>query len=161
MKNDFCSICGNKLTLKEVGDEGLVPYCLNCNRPIFNHNSLCVILMIENELNQLMVIKQSYGFQKFVLVAGYVKYMATVEETIRDEVFEETGQIVDDFSFFKSIVHEKSDNLMLAFHVNVKMRLIKISKELSFATWMNIDEAIDALKEASLAYGLVKEYYGK
>ena len=35
MKFTYCPDCGTALTPKEIGDEGLVPYCTRCKKPLF------------------------------------------------------------------------------------------------------------------------------
>lgn len=35
MRFTYCPYCGEKLTKKEIGDEGLVPFCEKCNVPLW------------------------------------------------------------------------------------------------------------------------------
>lgn len=158
MKNNYCPICGTKLIGKEIGDEGIVPFCEACSRPIFNYYSTCVILIVENEDHEIAIIEQSYGFRKPVLVAGYVKYEATIEDTIRDEVSEEINQEVIDFTFLKSFLQKTRENLMLGFHVNVKKKPFVLSDELLTAKWCSYQEALDLLKDSTIALELLKLY---
>lgn len=158
MKNNYCPKCGNLLVPKLIEDEGLVPFCNNCSEPIFNYCNTCVILICENELHEICVIEQSYGFKKPVLIAGYVKYRSTVEETIIDEVKEEIGLDVLDYKFLKSFVQESKDNLMLGFHVSVRKDTLKLSNELSKAGFYSYNEALELLKDSKIAYELLKYY---
>lgn len=32
----YCPHCGTKLTGKEIGDEGIIPYCEKCSVPLGN-----------------------------------------------------------------------------------------------------------------------------
>ncbi|WP_275935262.1 hypothetical protein [Abyssisolibacter fermentans] len=33
MLHNYCSVCGDKLIEKTIGDEGLLPFCSTCNIP--------------------------------------------------------------------------------------------------------------------------------
>jgi len=71
MKFTYCPHCGTKTTLKEIGDEGMIPYCETCNIPLFPMFSTCVLSVVMNELHEAALIQQSYGTPRFVGVAGY------------------------------------------------------------------------------------------
>ena len=45
MKFTYCPDCGTKLIQKEIGDEGLMPYCENCKKPFFEMFSTCIIAL--------------------------------------------------------------------------------------------------------------------
>ena len=49
MKFTYCPDCGTKLIQKEIGDEGLMPYCENCKKPLFDMFSTCIIALVVNE----------------------------------------------------------------------------------------------------------------
>ena len=74
MRFTFCSDCGTRLIPKEIGDEGEVPYCTNCERPLFDMFSSCIIVLVVNEKNEAALLKQSYLSQRYyTLVSGYMK----------------------------------------------------------------------------------------
>lgn len=153
----YCPECGGLLTKKEIGDEGLVPFCTACNRPFFNVSYPCVILAVINEKNEVCVIKQSYGRDMFVLVAGFVKFSENVEMTIKEEVKEEIGQEVIDFAYVKSYFQASRENLMLGFLARVKETKLILSSELKEASFVCIDEAIKRLQNANIALDLLLE----
>ena len=49
MRFTYCPDCGTKLIQKEVGDEGFMPYCDNCKKPLFDMFSSCIIALVANE----------------------------------------------------------------------------------------------------------------
>ena len=49
MKFTYCPDCGTKLIQKEIGDEGLVPWCECCNKPFFDMFSTCIIALVADE----------------------------------------------------------------------------------------------------------------
>lgn len=155
MKASFCPYCGDKLILKEIGDEGFVPYCPCCYKPIFNMAYTCVIVAVFNELNQVCVIKQSYGNKNFRLISGFVKMKDSLEETVIKEVNEEIGQTVVSLKYIKSFYQEKNENLMCGFMVKVNMKELKLSNEVSYAHFVDVNEALAELKDAKIAHELL------
>ncbi len=161
MKMIYCPTCGKLLTSKEIGDEGFVPWCDNCQKGVFDIAYPCVILIVENEYKEICVIEQSYGHKKPVLVAGFVKYGSDVETTIKEEVLEEIGHEVLEYKYLYSYFQENRGNLMLGFICHVKKKEFILSKELSSALWATYDEALDLLKNSTIALKLLKVYLGK
>ena len=157
MKHNYCPTCGEKLILKNTYDDGLVPFCQNCNKFIFDSASPCVILLITNEFDEVCIIRQSYGTERPVLVAGYVKCDQTVEDTIINETFEEIGQDVESWTYINSYYYEKNQNLMLGFYVKVKQKEFKLSKELKNASWENVENAAFLLSGATIASKLLED----
>ena len=73
MRYSFCPVCGNKLVYKPVGDEGEIPFCQGCERPWFDSFYTCVLSVVVNENDEVLLIRQSYGdTAKYVGVAGFM-----------------------------------------------------------------------------------------
>lgn len=36
MRFQYCPHCGKKSEMKEIGDEGLIPYCAQCKLPLWD-----------------------------------------------------------------------------------------------------------------------------
>ena len=60
MRFAYCPHCGTKLTPRPIGDEGLVPYCDTCEKPLFDMFSTCIIVMVVNECEEVALLKQGY-----------------------------------------------------------------------------------------------------
>ena len=70
----YCPDCGAKTVPRQMGDDGAVPYCEQCQKPLFDMFSTCVLSVVKNPAGELALIKQSYGQQEtYVGVAGYMK----------------------------------------------------------------------------------------
>lgn len=155
----YCPDCGKELSKKEIGDEGLVPYCSLCQKPRFSFSYPCVLCVIANENNEIALIKQSYVSEYWVGVAGYVKQGETIEHCAKREVEEETGLTVDEVKYIKSYYYrEQDDLLMFGFICKSKTVAFNISKEVDQAQWFPADEVVDLLKPESIIQTLVKEY---
>jgi NAD+ diphosphatase len=159
MKFIHCPICGGKLVPKNIGDEGLVPFCGFCDRPMFNIPYACTLTLVVNELGEVALIRQNYVSQSnFVLVAGYIKSGESAEETVVREAQEEIGVTPNSVRYIKSYYYEKHDMLMLGFAAFADKCDLSISGEVDEAGWYTIGEALAMIKEGSIAMQLLKDY---
>ena len=83
----YCPDCGTQTVPRQMGDDGAVPYCERCQKPLFDMFSTCVLSVVKNPAGELALIKQSYGQQEtYVGVAGYMKPGETAEEAAAREI---------------------------------------------------------------------------
>ena len=158
MRFTYCPHCGNELIKKEIGDEGLVPFCEKCSIPLWDMFETCIITAVVNEYDEVALLKQSYvTTANYVCVAGHMKIGESAEETVIREVKEEIGQGVESLEFIRSYPYEKKEMLMLGFHAKVKKNALVLSKEVDDAEWVPFAEALSKIREGSIAWQLVKE----
>ena len=161
MRFTYCPHCGSKLTKKEIGDEGLVPFCEPCSMPLFDMFATCVICAVTNEYDEVALLKQGYlSDTRYVCVSGFMKIGEAAEECACREIEEEIGQKVEELRFVKSYPYEKKEMLMLGFHAKVKKAELVLSKEVDDAEWVPFSEALGKIREGSIAWQLVKEVTG-
>lgn len=160
MKFIYCPQCGNKLEKKEIGDEGMVPYCEICKRPWFDMPYACTITLVINELEEVALIRQGYvSDQYYVCVAGYIQCGESAEESAGREVMEELGLEPESLSYTKSYYFEKKDMLMLAFEAHVKKKDFCLSGEVDQASWFSFEEAHSRMRKGSIAIQLLENYF--
>ncbi len=157
MRFSFCPDCGAPLGARPIGDEGLVPYCEACQKPWFSVSHPCVICLLTDGAGQLALIEQTYGRRGFKCVAGFLKAGETAEDCAKREVLEETGLTVRALRYVRSWFHERGDNLMLGFVCRVQREDFRLSGEVASARWFTPTEALEALREASIALALAQE----
>ncbi len=157
---EFCPYCGAKLTKKEIGDEGLVPYCENCQKPIFPMPCPCAIILCINKDNEVVLIKQSYGCNGYVLVAGYLQIGETFEECVKREVKEELNLNATNISYIGSYFQKSKENIMTAYACNVNGDIV-LSGEVSEASFVKLEDAPSLLKDASIAQNVVMDFLKK
>ena len=158
MRFTYCPHCGNKLTKKEIGDEGLVPFCESCKVPLFDMFSTCVICAVTNEHGEIALLKQNtISETRYVCVSGFMKIGESAEESAVREIEEEIGQKVEELRFVRSYPYEKKEMLMLGFHAKVKKADLALSVEVDDAEWVPFPEALGKIREGSIAWQLVKE----
>jgi len=158
MRFTYCPHCGDKLIKKEIGDEGLIPYCENCEIPLWDMFTTCIITAVVNEENEVALIKQSYmTTETYVCVAGHMKIGESAEGTVIREVKEEIGLDVEELEFIKTYPYEKKEMLMLGFKAKVKKADFVLSDaEVATAKWFPFAEALENIREGSIAWQLVK-----
>lgn len=161
MRFIYCPHCGAKLTKKEIGDEGLVPFCKPCKLPLFDMFSTCVICAVTNECGEIALLKQcTISETRYVCVSGFMKIGESAEEAATREIEEEIGQTAETLTFVKSYPYEKKEMLMLGFHAKVKKAELVLSSEVDAAEWVAFSDALEKIREGSIAWQLVKEVIG-
>ena len=157
----YCPHCGEKLVKKEIGDEGFIPYCNSCQIPLWDMFTTSIICAVVNEYNEIALLRQEYvSSTKHVCVAGIMQLGESAEETVKREVKEELGLDVLRLQYIRSYVYEKKEMLMLGFKVEVKKAEFQLSQEVDAAEWVAYENALDKLREGSIAWQLVKEVLG-
>lgn len=153
----YCPHCGTEAVQREIGDEGLMPYCEQCKIPLWDMFSTCIICAVVNEHREVALIRQNYiSTANYVCIAGYIKMGESAEETARREVKEEIGQEVESLEYIQSYPLERKGQLMLGYKAMVKKEKLVLSGEVDEAEWVKFEDALGMLREGSIAWQLVK-----
>ena len=153
----YCPHCGTKAIMKEIGDEGEIPYCDSCKIPLWDMFSTCIICAVVNEQREVALLRQDYvSTTSYVCVAGVMKLGESAEETARREVKEEIGLDVEALQFINTYPYDKKEMLMIGFKACVKKAEFKLSGEVDSVKWFSFEEALSQLREGSIAWQLVK-----
>lgn len=159
--NNYCSFCGTKLELKELAHEGLVPFCKTCSEyrfPLYNV-AVSMIIVDKEEKNTLLIKQYNTDFYRFV--AGYVNRTEDAEEAVIREMQEEIGIKPIKIKPLKTGFYEKTNTLMLNYLAVVDNCDIIPNYEIDSYKWFNINDALDNLKDTSLAKVFFKYYLEK
>lgn len=158
MRFVHCPYCGERLIKKEIGDEGLIPYCNRCQVPLWDMFTTSIICAVINEYNEIALLRQKYVSEtKYVCVAGIMKIGESAEETAVREIEEEVGLKVESLKYIKSYPYEKKEMLMLGYRADVKKAELKLSGEVDAAGWFPLSEALERLRQGGIAWQLVKQ----
>lgn len=153
----YCPHCGTKLIDKEIGDEGLIPYCEHCNVPLWDMFTTSIITAVVNEQGEVALLRQNYvSTTNYVCVAGIMKLGESTEDTVIREVKEEIGQDVEELQFIKSYPYPKKEMLMLGYKATVKKKDFHLSGEVDSVEWVKLEDAPAKLREGGIAWQLVK-----
>lgn len=157
MRFTYCPHCGNKLIKKEIGDEGMIPYCTACEIPLWDLFTTCIIAAVVNKENEIALLRQNYvSATSYVCVAGVMKPGESAEDTVIREIKEEIGQDVETLEYIKSYPYEKKEMLMIGFKAMVEKSEFIISGEVDSVEWVSYEHALEKLREGSIAWQLVK-----
>lgn len=162
MRFTFCPHCGEKLIRKEIGDEGLIPYCEHCKVPLWDLFTTCVICAVVTEDREIALLRQNYvSTTNYVCVAGVMKPAESAEEAAMREVNEELGLKVEALEYVRSYPFEQKEMLMLGFRARVQKADFQLSGEVDKAQWFPLSEAPAKLRQGGIAWRLVSEIAGK
>ena len=154
----YCPYCGSKAIQKEIGDEGKIPYCTQCKIPLWDMFITSIICAVVNEQKEIALLRQNNVSQThFVCLAGVIKMGETAEETVRREVKEEIGLDVEWLEYIETYPYPKKEMLMLGYKVYVKKDNFTLSKEVDSVEWVPLENALEKLREGSIAWKLVKQ----
>ena len=115
--NRFCGRCGQRLLHSETLRMLSCPYCGN---QVFPKIAPAVIVGVTNGESILLTKYADREYTRYALVAGFTEIGGTAEETVRREVFEETGLLVSEPRYYGSQPWGFDLNLLLGYFCEVK-----------------------------------------
>lgn len=153
----YCPHCGSRLIRKEIGDEGLIPFCEGCNVPLWDMFTTSILAAVVNGQKEIALLSQNYvSSSGYVCVAGIMKMGESAEDTVIREVKEEIGLEVESVRYVRSYPYEKKEMLMLGYLATVRKTDFALSGEVDSAMWVKLDDAPALLRAGSIAWRLVK-----
>lgn len=148
----YCKHCGQKLTLRFCENEGLIPFCDQCESYVFPQFSVAVSMVVTNRTQDKILLAKHVEDDDFILFAGYVKKGENAEKTVPREIKEELGLDVVKAKFMSTRYHQRKDVLMLNFIVVVDEKPIKLNRdEIAEARWCTPEEALTLIRKNTTA----------
>lgn len=147
----YCRDCGEKLSLRFLENEGLVPFCPNCEKFKFPYFPVAVSMTVLNRAENKILLAKHTGEEDFTLFAGYIKKGENAEKAIPRELKEETRLTAIKWRYWGSRYHTEHDVLMLNFIVTAEEEEPELNAELSEVRWCTPEEARALIKKNSTA----------
>lgn len=142
MRYIYCPLCGTKLIPKKAGDDGDVPYCSSCSKYWFDSFASCVIVLIYNEYDEIVLCRQGYLSDRYTSVtSGYITPGENAEETAVREVKEELGIDLESLEYAGTVWFDKGDMLMHGYVGFTHKCELVLSEEIDSAEWVPYEEA--------------------
>ena len=154
-----CYHWGDKLELKELKNEGLIPFCPSCNEyrfPIFNTAISAVI--VNKDITKTLLIRQ-YNMGIDVLVAGYINKGENAEDALYREIKEEVGLVPIYHEFQKTEYWSRSNTLLINYFCIVDDMNVVINEEVESFKWFDIKEAYDIVDKTRLVGKFYSYFY--
>lgn len=162
MRYQYCPHCGTRLALRELGDNGPIPWCESCNRPLFDTFSCCVIALVTDGTDQVVLLQQPQLSQKYMtLISEYMQPGETAEQAIVREIYEELGLDVKSLRIVQTFWMKQSDMLMIGFIATVGHTELKLSGELEAGDWFSVQQARALIHPPYSVSGILLEAYIK
>ena len=159
-KNNYCSICGERM---ELYHKERAVCCSSCKNIVYPTIAPAVIVGIKNN-DKILLTKYSRGtHRRYALVAGYVEVGESVEDTVKREVMEEVGLKVKNIRYFGSQPWGFSNTLLTGFFADLDGddNITLDEDELSEGTWFRYDELPPRDTLISLTQTMIKEFEEK
>lgn len=162
MRFKYCPDCGALLHERVLGDEGAVPWCDSCGKPWFDMFSTCVIGLVADDEDNVLLLRQGYISNVYAnLVSGYMTPGETAEHCMRREIFEETGIEADGLKLVGTWWFERKQLLMIGFFARCKgvRPQTVLSVEVDSAEWHPAAEALSLVHpQGSVSHALVRMF---
>ena len=147
----YCRDCGQKLSLRFLENEGLVPYCDNCQKFKFPFFPVAVSMAVTNRRENKILLAKHVGDDDYKLFAGYIKKGESAEKTIPRELKEETQLNAVKWKYLASRYHDAKEILMLGYLVTAESGEIALNEEIEEVKWCTPDEAKELIRKNSTA----------
>ncbi|MCR4673035.1 MAG: NUDIX domain-containing protein [Lachnospiraceae bacterium] len=161
----YCPECGALLVDRDAGDDGKVPYCESCGKYWFDQFASCVIVLIYNEFDEIVLSRQNYLSEKYaVFTSGFITPGETAEEAVKREVKEELGLDLEEPEYAGTFWLARRDQLMHCFLGFCRKKPLVLSPELDGAEWvpaMDVPKYVYPERAGTAIYPMYRRFLKK
>lgn len=145
----FCSVCGAPVVVAAAGHRAR---CTNpdCAIEHFPRVDPAMIVIVSHGDACLLGRQATWPERRFSTLAGFVEPGEALEDTVRREVFEESGVRVGDVAYHSSQPWPFPASLMIGFTAEAIDPSIRLGGELAEARWFTAEEIVRGLSDRTL-----------
>ena len=139
-RHRFCGVCGSPT---ESAEAGHVRRCTNtaCGASHFPRTDPAVIMLVHDGDRVLLGRQAAWPPGMHSVLAGFVEPGESLEDTVRREVLEEVGIVVNDVRYHSSQPWPFPASIMLGFTARARDTELKIDQdEIETAAWYTRDD---------------------
>jgi len=157
MHNQYCGCCGEKTTHSLIERARI---CTKCGLVMYPKISPVVIAAVTNGEYLLVTRYKDRPYRRYALVAGFAEIGESLEDTVRREVFEETGVHVKNIEYYKSQPWGFTSTLLSGFRCELDgdPTIIVDENELSEAIWLHRDDIPPADNDIALTAEMMEKF---
>lgn len=149
----FCGRCGARTELRS--DERAL-HCPECGMRHYPRLSPAVIVLVQRDDQVLLGRSNRFPSAFYSVLAGFVEPGETLEEAVEREIYEETGILVKDITYFGSQPWPFPNSLMIGFTARYAGGSIRLADdEIQDAGWFTIDDLPEIPSRVSIARRLI------
>jgi NAD+ diphosphatase len=144
MNHKHCGRCGESTVVRAAGHER---HCPSCGYDCFPRTDPAMIVLVHDKTNERCVL----GRQKiwpptmYSTLAGFLEPGESLEDTVRREVKEEVGLVVDDVRYVASQPWPFPQSVMIGYLAEAVTEELRVHPtELDDARWFTREEVVDA-----------------
>ena len=159
LKNKFCGICGSPMNDHEFD---LARICPSCGNIVYPTLSGAVIVAVEKDGHLLLGHNVNFPEGRYSILAGFVEPGETLEETVKREIFEESGVTVKNIRYFGNQPWPFPNSMMFGFNADWESGEPKADGgELSDVRWFSPDDLPDLPPSISISRQLIDDWITK
>ena len=153
----YCGCCGTETEHSETERACVCPLCGLTSYPKI---SPVVIVAVSNGEHLLVTRYKDRPYHRYALVAGFAEIGESLEDTVRREVFEETGIQVKNIRYYKSQPWGFTSTLLSGFYCELDgdPEITIDENELSEAIWLRRDDIPPADSEVALTSEMMEVF---
>ena len=156
-QNKYCGACGER-TEHSLYERACV--CPKCGLTMYPKISPVVIVAVTNGEHLLVTRYKDRPYRRYALVAGFAEIGESLEDTVRREVFEETGVHVKNIRYYKSQPWAFTSTLLSGFFCDLDgdPAIVVDERELSEAIWILRDDIPPADSDIALTAEMMEKF---
>lgn len=152
-KHRFCGSCGAPTTVRAAGHER---HCDSCGADHFPRTDSAVIMLVTDGDRAVLGRQKIWPQGMYSTLAGFLEPGESLEDTVRREVFEEVGVVVDQVRYSSSQPWPFPASLMLGFHARATDPTLNVdTNELETADWFTREQLCESRELGRKGYPML------